>query len=81
MHTIKINISRSDLESKRAKLADSGFPILGDSGTVTRFKITLDYSYNERLETLTFVIIEKPRLVSFVFVENRIRDWLSIAQD
>lgn len=68
-----ITISRDNLEAKRSTLAEDGFKLVGDSGTLSGDGCTIGYSYVE--PTLTINIDSKPWWMTTGAIESHIQSF------
>lgn len=78
MTTIKISLTREQLEKDRARLAEQGIEIQGDEGSIERQKVGMTFKYDEDAEELTIVVEHKPFF--YPSLESQIRQWFSNAE-
>jgi hypothetical protein len=73
MDPLTFTLTRTELESKRSQLAQSGIHLQGDSGTFTAQSCTIDFFYTEPY--LSVLVTDKPFFASEALVASKIREW------
>ena len=68
---MKFRVTSEQVEAARSRLAEAGFPILGDSGAVEEDGYRIGYSLVGRV--LVLEVQAKPRMVPMRVVKSRIR--------
>lgn len=68
------NLTRQQLEEKRAALAKEGVQLDGDSGTVTKEGVTITFTYGE--PSLIVAVTNYGGHPSF-FVNHAVKNWFS----
>jgi len=72
---MKFRVTPEQVEAARAKLAETGFPISGDSGAVEKDGYRIGYSLVGGV--LILEVLAKPRFVPMIAVKARIRSMLA----
>ncbi|MBA3973807.1 MAG: hypothetical protein C0504_06265 [Candidatus Solibacter sp.] len=72
---MKFRVTPEQVEAARSKLAEAGFPISGDSGTVEKNGYRIGYSLSDGI--LILQVLTKPRFVPMMAVKARIRSVLA----
>lgn len=72
---IKFRVTSEQVEAARSKLAEAGFPISGDSGSVEKDGYRIGYSLSGGI--LLLQVLAKPRFVPILAVRARIRSMLA----
>lgn len=72
---MKFRVTQEQVEAARSKLAESGFPISGESGAVEKDGYRIGYFLAGGV--LILEVQAKPRLVPMWVVQSRIRSALS----
>ena len=73
---MKFHVTPEQIEAARAKLAEVGLPITGNSGAVEKDGYRIGYSLTGE-EVLTLEVLAKPRLVPMSFIRAKIRNILA----
>lgn len=72
-----IPLTQAQYDAKVAQLKqDQGITLSGDSGTVSKLGVVIDYSYDGK--DLTLEVKDKPFLISEKHIEAMIAAWLSV---
>lgn len=72
---MKFQVTPEQVQAVRAKLADAGFPISGESGTVGKGGYRIGYSFSDGI--LVLQVLAKPRFVSMIAVSAWVRSILA----
>jgi hypothetical protein len=72
---MKFRVTPEQVEAARAKLAEAGFPISGDSGAVEKDGYRIGYALS--VGALILEVLEKPRLVPVIAVKANICSMLA----
>lgn len=72
---MKFRVTPEQVEAARSKLAEAGFPIIGESGAVEKDGYRIGYSLADGV--LVLEVQAKPRIVPMWAVKSRIRSALS----
>lgn len=72
---MKFRVTPEQVEAARAKLAETRFPISGDSGAVEKDGYRIGYSLVGGV--LILEVLAKPRFVPMIAVKARIRSMLA----
>ncbi len=72
---MKFAVTPEQVEAARAKLAEAGFPISGDSGAVEKGGYRIAYALTDRV--LLLDVLAKPRFVPMMVLKARIRSVLA----
>ena len=72
---MKFRVTPEQIEVARAKLAEAGFPISGDSGAVEKGGYRIAYALTERV--LLLDVLAKQRFVPMMAVKAKIRSLLA----
>lgn len=72
---MKFRVTPEQVEAAKAKLADAGFPISGDSCAVDKDGYRIGYALSN--EVLSLQVFAKPRLVPMIAEKARIRSMLA----
>ncbi len=72
---MKFHVTPEQVEAARAKLAEAGFPISGESGAIEKDGYRIGYALAGGI--LSLQVLAKPRLVPMMAVRARIRSVLS----
>lgn len=72
---MKFRVTPEQIESAKAKLAEAGFPISGDSGAVEKDGCRIGYSLADG--ALILKVLAKPRFVPMIAVKAKIRSLLA----
>lgn len=68
---MKFHVTPEQVEAARAKLAEAGFPITGESGAVEKDGYRIAWALSDGL--LILQVLSKPRFVPLIAVKARIR--------
>jgi hypothetical protein len=72
---MKFRVTAEQIEAAKAKLAEAGFPITGESGAIEKDGYRIGYTLSDGL--LILQVLAKPRLVPMMAVKARIRSALT----
>lgn len=72
---ITVAMTPEQFTAKSAQLkAEQGLELTGDSGTLSKDGVIVDYAYDG--ENLSLNVLHKPFLVSESYVETKLRYWI-----
>ncbi|HNY40260.1 MAG TPA: hypothetical protein PKJ41_07690 [Bryobacteraceae bacterium] len=72
---MKFHVTPEQIEVARAKLAEKGFPIIGESGAVEKDGYRIGYTFSDAI--LVLQVRAKPRFVPMMVVKAKIRSVLA----
>lgn len=72
---MKFRVTPEQVEAARAKLAEAGFPITGESGALEMDGYRIGYTFSDG--ALLLEVLAKPRLVPVGMVRSKIRTLLA----
>ena len=72
---MKFRVTPEQVEAARAKLAEAGFPITGESGALEKDGYRIGYTLSDG--ALLLEVLAKPRLVPVGMVRSKIRTLLA----
>lgn len=73
---MKFRVTLEQVETARAKLAEAGFPMTGESGAIEKDGYLIGYALADGV--LVLEVLDKPRFVPLMVVEARIQSVLAL---